>query len=290
MIYRHVQAGWLTGAAIGITALMLGAITVFAGFHWIVLVPALAIGLTVLTFSFMTVTVDERALEAKMGIGLVRCRVPVSDIVHFRAVRNPWYYGWGVRMYGGGKLYSVSGFEAVELLLATGRTVRIGTDEPGALVHAIERVAGVPAPLTTTQMQERQLRSRLGLVFTLALVLLPLAMMFYGRTQPPEVSINSQWLRLRGGGYSAEVPIRQIQYVSLEASLPPVKTRINGLSLLGTERGHFTLEQLGDARLFINRSYPPFVLIRTAGQVLAFNLPDEAQTRALYDKLVAARR
>ncbi len=290
MNYRHVQAGWLTALAIGLSVMMIVAVVVVAGFHWVMLVPAVVLALTLLTFSFMTVTVDERAVTVKMGIGLVQQRIPLSDIVHFRAVRNPWYYGWGVRMYGGGKLYNVSGFDAVELLLATGRGVRIGTDEPAALVSALEQIAGRPHPLTPAQLQERQLRSRVGLVFMLLLTLIPLGMMFYGRTQPPAVSINSQRVRIGSGLKSIDVAVRDIQRVTLEPTLPPVRTRIDGISLLGTEHGDFTLEQLGNARLFINRSYPPFVLIRTANRLVAFNMLDEQQTRALYEQIVDAQR
>jgi hypothetical protein len=290
MIYRHVQAGWFTIVALGAAAVMIAGLTVVAGFHWIVLVPTLVIALTVLTFSFMTVTVDDTAVEAKMGIGLVRRRVPLQEIVHFRTVRNPWHYGWGVRLYGGGKLYNVSGLSAVELLLTTGRAVRFGTDEPEVLLAAIERAAGPRPPLSPRQVEESRIRSKAGMILMLLLLGIPLSMSFYGRTQPPAVSMTATLLRVEGGGYGAEVPLRAIRQVTLEQSLPEVKSKVKGLNLFGMQRGRFVVDDMGEGQLFVDRAYPPFVLVRTANGFVAFNLPDEAQTRALYDKLVDARR
>ena len=60
----------------------------------------------------------------------------------WRAVRNPWYTGWGIRLGPGYVLWNVSGRGAVELDLASGRRFRVGTDEPAALVSAIERGKG----------------------------------------------------------------------------------------------------------------------------------------------------
>lgn len=37
-------------------------------------------------------------------------------------------------------MYNVAGYDAVELELRSGRVFRIGTDEPDALLAAIERV------------------------------------------------------------------------------------------------------------------------------------------------------
>ena len=48
-----------------------------------------------------------------------------------------WWWGWGVRYYGQGWLYNVSGLDAVEIRLKSGKHIRIGTDEPEALVAEI---------------------------------------------------------------------------------------------------------------------------------------------------------
>ncbi len=55
---------------------------------------------------------------------------------------NRWYYGWGIRLTPHGRLYNLSGLEAVEVQLNTGKKFRIGTDEPDALVRALRAAIG----------------------------------------------------------------------------------------------------------------------------------------------------
>jgi hypothetical protein len=50
--------------------------------------------------------------------------------------------GWGIHRLARGWIYNVSGWEAVEIELASGSVHRIGTDEPRALLAAIERAQG----------------------------------------------------------------------------------------------------------------------------------------------------
>ena len=63
----------------------------------------------------------------------------MSDIRDAKAVKNRWYYGWGIRLSPHGWLFNVSGFDAVELEMANGVKYRIGTDEPDKLLAAIEQ-------------------------------------------------------------------------------------------------------------------------------------------------------
>ena len=82
-------------------------------------------------FATMTVIVDDRAIEARFGVGIVRKRVPFDRIRSCRVVRNPWYFGWGIHLFPGGVLYNASGLDAIEL----GNPV--GSAFPDALLHAV---------------------------------------------------------------------------------------------------------------------------------------------------------
>jgi hypothetical protein len=88
-------------------------------------------------FGSLTVTVDTERVQLWFGPGLIRKRFDLSRILDAKAVRNPWWFGWGIRVIPDGWLYNVSGLDAVELLMGDGRKVRIGTDEPDALLAAI---------------------------------------------------------------------------------------------------------------------------------------------------------
>lgn len=93
-------------------------------------------------FHSLVVTVrgdaSEAFLRVQFGWGLIRRTIPLASIESARPVRNSWWYGWGIRLTPHGWLWNVSGLDAVELELTSGKRFRIGTDEPGRLVRAIE--------------------------------------------------------------------------------------------------------------------------------------------------------
>jgi hypothetical protein len=139
-MYRHTQTGFLTlliilcAAAFVIWTGRAGDRSVF-----IPLVVLLFIGLI---FSSLTVEVDQKGVRFWFGPGVFRQSISFSEIASFSVVQNPWYWGWGIRFIRGGRLYNVSGRDAVELSLRSGRRVRIGTDEPDALYRAITAFQG----------------------------------------------------------------------------------------------------------------------------------------------------
>jgi hypothetical protein len=141
-IYRHKQVGTLLMLGLGATALACGA-GVYAATGE-ALGAAAVVGLILITnllFSSLEIAVDGREVVVAFGPGLIRKRFAVADIAAARAVRNAWWYGWGIHLTPHGWLFNVAGLDAVELEMKSGRKVRIGTDEPLRLVAAIERVA-----------------------------------------------------------------------------------------------------------------------------------------------------
>jgi len=101
-------------------------------------IPAVLAAILILFYS-LRVTIKNDCLTCSFGIGLIRKKILLWDIAQAKTVENPWYAGWGIHLMPGKCLiWNVSGFRAVELLLKNGNRFRIGTDEPEALVHAIE--------------------------------------------------------------------------------------------------------------------------------------------------------
>lgn len=140
--YQHTQSG----------TLMIGMSLVAAGFVfyyllnggpswlWIVLGLLAAVGVV---FSSLTVTIDAEQVTAAFAPGWPRVRVSLAEIAEVRAVRNPWYYGWGIRLTPHGTLYNVSGLDAVEIRKKSGKAVRVGTDEPEQLHRALQRAVTI---------------------------------------------------------------------------------------------------------------------------------------------------
>jgi len=140
MNYKHSQRGILLPYV-----LSFGAVTSFA--LWL-LMPAdsarLGVGVLLLVlliclylFRSLTVEITSDRLTVWFGSGLIRKTIPLLNVIDARIVRNPWYYGWGIRFIPHGWMFNVSGFNAVELELKNKRKFRIGSDEADELLAAI---------------------------------------------------------------------------------------------------------------------------------------------------------
>jgi len=141
-MYQHTQSGTVTRLAAlgGVVAasfllILIGARPVL----WILLVVAL---LGVLAMSSLTVEVDQERLKFWFGPGWFGRSIPLREIRSWTAVRNPWWYGWGIHLTPRGWLYNVGGREAVELELSDGGRLRVGTDEPERLCEVLRVLKG----------------------------------------------------------------------------------------------------------------------------------------------------
>ncbi len=137
--YEHTQVGYLVITAMTAAMILIGIVLANAGVNWIAIAVLIIIGVALVLFSSLTVVIREDDLETRFGPGPIRKKFKLRDIESCQVVRNPWYYGWGIRLTPHGWLYNVSGFDAVEIKLRTGKTFRIGTDDPQELEGAIRR-------------------------------------------------------------------------------------------------------------------------------------------------------
>jgi hypothetical protein len=78
-----------------------------------------------------------RTLCASFGLGIIRKRVPIAEIVACEPMRIKWWYGWGIHLTPYGWLYNVSGLNAVAITLRNGRKLAFGTDDPQGLADAL---------------------------------------------------------------------------------------------------------------------------------------------------------
>ena len=143
-MYRHTQPGWLIIWTLGgFTVFFLLAAT-RSGVPPPVLLPVGGVCFLLLAlFWSLTVEIHDGFLHPAFGIGLIRRRIPLSEIRGAREVRNQWWWGFGIRLTPHGWLWNVSGLDAVQLDLAGDRRFRIGTDQPRELAAAIRAATGV---------------------------------------------------------------------------------------------------------------------------------------------------
>ena len=137
--YEHTQVGYLIIVAMAAVMVLIGVVLANAGINWIAIGVLVVIAIALVLFSSLTVVIWEEELEARFGPGPIRKRFKLNEIESCQVVKNHWYYGWGIRLTPHGVLYNVSGFDAVELKLRTGKRFRIGTDVPQELEEAIRQ-------------------------------------------------------------------------------------------------------------------------------------------------------
>ena len=286
--YRHTQIGWVTLVSLVLPAVVVGLLLVTTRL-WGGLGVALVVFLAAAAFfSTLTVEVDQRQLRFRFGPGPIGRRIDLDDVRHFAAVRNPWWYGWGIHATPRGVLYNVSGFGAVELHLKNGRRLRVGSDEPEALCRALERILGPCAPLSAAEVAQVRRQGRktvVLLVSALVLIAAGVAAVFYLHEQPPTVTLTASRIRVASVLYSEEYALGEITHLSLETRLPRIRLRTNGYAAGGTLRGHFRLDELGDGQLFIEWGHPPYILIRRGDGYVIVNFAEPGRTTALYRRL-----
>lgn len=142
MAYRHTQPGTLI-LFVCLLAGLLGIVLSWATGQWppVILIGVIMI-IAAVSFSSLTVEVDDSELRWRFGRGFLNYRLALDDISDVAVVRNHWWNGFGIRMRPGFRLYNVSGLDAVELRLKSNDVRRIGTDDPQGLAQALKSRRG----------------------------------------------------------------------------------------------------------------------------------------------------
>jgi hypothetical protein len=132
---RHTQIWGIIIAGIGLGAVVvLASVCINGTFITVEGAILIVLALALVLFHSLTTEIEGSDSNCRFGLGLIRKRFPLSDIVGAGGVRNHWFAGWGIRWFPGRYvLWSVSGFRSVELVTKEGSRFRIGTDEPEML-------------------------------------------------------------------------------------------------------------------------------------------------------------
>ena len=141
MQYSHTQSGTLLKVILSVSVVfcfVMVAVNQSASAIAFTLYGMIAL-LVCLTwlFSSLTVEVDGEELRHYFGPGFWKKTYLLEDIESIKQVRNSWIFGWGIRITPHGWLYNVSGLDAVQIQLRSGRKFRIGTDDPQGVISAI---------------------------------------------------------------------------------------------------------------------------------------------------------
>ena len=94
------------------------------------------------SFTTLTTSIDKNCFRIKFGYGIFVKTFPLKEMASVQAVKNRWYYGWGIRVWFWPYMwiFNISGFDAVEIIMKNRKIYRIGTDEPEKLETVIKQV------------------------------------------------------------------------------------------------------------------------------------------------------
>lgn len=141
--YKHTQIGYLMLSALfAVTALFGWLLFIISAEEELGVFVVAAMGIVIFilaSFASLSAVVDDKYLRIKFSYGIFRKKFLLAEIASIKAVKNHWYYGWGIRVWFWPYMwiYNVSGFDAVEITMKNSKIYRIGTDEPLKLEKAI---------------------------------------------------------------------------------------------------------------------------------------------------------
>jgi hypothetical protein len=141
--YRHTQIGYpvFVGLAFGLWAQgrsLLRDLRSRKRRLWLYAPGMLAFAGLMLAFSRLTVSIEGTTLSVGFGCGLARRRFDLRTVEKASVTKTSWLTGWGIRLTPSGWVYNASGRQAVRLRFDSGKQFTIGTNEPNALLAAIE--------------------------------------------------------------------------------------------------------------------------------------------------------
>ena len=136
--YVHTQIGYSLLTIYGVLILIVGYLVGITPLNMFAQAGLILLLVALVTFSTLRVKVDHQMIQIRFGLGVIRKGFPLSQILAYQVVKNPWYYGLGVRYTPRGWLYAVSGLSAIELQMKNGKSYRIGTDDPTGLASAVD--------------------------------------------------------------------------------------------------------------------------------------------------------
>jgi len=146
-IYKHTQIGHLILTVFFVLLLVVVYSTeknTEENILWQCLIIFTILGLL---FSTLTISIHETYLTLAFGIGIIQKKFLITDIETYSIIKTKWYYGWGIRFTPEGRLYNVSGFDAIRLQMKDGKIYLIGSDEVNKLYEILSQIK----PLSPTR-------------------------------------------------------------------------------------------------------------------------------------------
>ncbi|WP_415776370.1 hypothetical protein ACMYQ1_10415 [Shewanella oncorhynchi] len=135
--YKHSQLG--TSLVVLLTIPMVIVFFFSSGDSTVKITIYCTMSFLILNFFRLKTVINNECITISFGLGLIRKKIKLESIVSVEPLKTSILCGWGIRIMNDGKLYNVSGREAVKIKLKDGTAVAIGTNDVKNLMNSINK-------------------------------------------------------------------------------------------------------------------------------------------------------
>lgn len=279
---KKTQPGWVSVAII----LLLDFLVIMGNRNKETIIAMTIISvILLLIMGSLTLSVDSTYIRFSFGIGLIRGKFLISDVVYCRPVSFV-PMGFGIRLGPGSILYNVSGTKAIELSVrGKDRIIRIGTDYPEEFTEYIySQMKKKPEDRTDETFTIQRIPSGKHLII-IAAVLAIVATLIITQMKDSKVTTGNENIKI-SGIYGLTISYKDILSVDTITVFPPIEIRTNGFYMASVCKGHFRLKGNEKALLSVNLKYPPFIAVKlNDGRSVYFNSRDSQKTKEYFNDI-----
>lgn len=139
-----------------------------------------------------------------------------------------------------------------------------------ALIVMIVAIFGGFIYIQRYELPEKRRKGYVISGLTTAITIISITIIMMNGFSGNDVTIMNGNIQI-SGIYGEEWPIDAIEEVIVLETMPNIERRTNGFSIFDFHKGHFTVEDLGKGKLFIQGKQPPYLLIQMKDTFVIIN-------------------
>ncbi|SCY91313.1 hypothetical protein [Alkaliphilus peptidifermentans] len=120
-------------------------------------------------------------------------------------------------------------------------------------------------------------------LFKVVIIIVLIAVIFIG-SRESKVSIYDNTIAI-GGMYSIKIDKNDIIEISLREDIPRIHGKINGIGIFNLKKGHFRMDEIDKARLYLHASEGPYIYIVTGNDIIILNYKSKENTTSVYNDI-----
>ena len=90
-------------------------------------------------FTSLTIQIFNGYISWYFGPGFWKKEILLREIISVHAIRIKWFYGFGIKLIPTGWMHNVSGLDAIQVKLRSGKIITLGTDDQENLLNTLTR-------------------------------------------------------------------------------------------------------------------------------------------------------